>query len=159
MATLKVRVRGVDFTVLKFIAEVMGTKTVNAVVATSQAVSAITEGVTLFYIVTHLATPIAHFVVVFAPGMYGTVADGGLSPSSSLAFEVRGLVHVVVNTATDAGNGVGGGESLRASVHGQSFSLQGLLESSDAASKLCGFGVVGVEVLDFPDECCVVFLT
>jgi len=158
VATFKVRVRGVDFTVLKFIAEVMGTKTVNAVVATSQAVSAITEGVTLFYIVTHLATPIAHFVVVFAPGMYGTVADGGLSPSSSLAFEVRGLVHVTVNAVTDAGNGIGGGKSLRASVHGQSFGLQGLFENSDAASELCGFGVVGVEILDFSNKCCIVFL-
>ena len=25
-------------------------------------------------------------------------------------------------------------------------------------SELCGFGVVGVEVLNFPNECCIVFL-
>jgi len=112
VATFEVRVRGVNLTVLEFIAEVMGMKAVNAVMATSQAVSAIAEGVTLFYVVTRLATPIAHFVVVFAPGMQGTVTDGSLSPLSSLAFEIRGLVHVVVDVATDAGNGIGSGKSL-----------------------------------------------
>ena len=112
MATFKVRVRGVNFTVLKLVAEVMRTKAVGAIVAASQTVSAIAEGVALFYVVTRLATPIAHFTVVLAPGMHGTVTDGDLSPSSSLAFEIRGLVHVAVDAATDAGNGVGGGESL-----------------------------------------------
>jgi len=126
--------------------------------AASQAVSAITEGVTLFYIVTRLATPVAHFVVVFAPGMHGMVMDGSLSPSSSLALEIGGLVHVAVDAATDAGNGISSGESLRALVHGQSFGLQGLFENSDVASKLCGFGVVGAEILDFPNERCVIFL-
>jgi len=121
-------------------------------------VLAVAKAVAFFYVVACLTTPIAHFVVVFAPGVHGAIANGSLSPVSSLAFKVGGLVHVAVNAATDAGNGVGGGESLQASVHGQSFSLQGLLESSDAVSKLCGFGVVGAEVLDFPDECCVVFL-
>ena len=85
--------------------------------------SAITEGVALFYVVTRLATPIAHLVVVFTPGMYGTIVNGNLSPVSSLAFEVRGLVHVAVNAATDAGNGISGGKSFGALVHGQSFSL------------------------------------
>jgi len=75
-------------------------------------VLAIAEGVTLLYVVTRLATPIAHLVVVLAPGMQGTVADSGLSPLSSFAFEIRGLVHVAVDAATDVGNGVGGGESL-----------------------------------------------
>jgi len=158
VATFKVRVRGVNLTVLEFIAKVMGAKAVNAVMATSQAVSAIAEGVALFYIVTCLATPIAHFVVVFAPGVQGTVTDGSLSPSSSFAFEIRGLVHVTVNAATDAGNGIGGGKSLRALIHGQSFGLQGLFENSNAVSKLCGFGVVSAEVLNFPDECHVIFL-
>jgi len=73
---------------------------------------AITERVTLFYVVTRLATPITHFVVVLTPGMHGMVTNGGLSPSSSLAFEVRGLVHVTVDMVTDAGNGVSGGKSL-----------------------------------------------
>jgi len=122
-------------------------------------VSAVAEAVAFFYVVACLTAPIAHFVVVFAPGVYGTIANGSLSLASSLAFKVGGLVHIAVDVATDVGNGVGGSESLRASVHGQSFGLQGLLESSDAASELCGFGVVGAEVLDFPDECCIVFLT
>jgi len=75
-------------------------------------VSAIAEGVILLYVVTCLATPIAHLVVVLAPGMQGTVADSSLSPSSSFAFEIRGLVHVAVDAATDTGNGVGGGKLL-----------------------------------------------
>jgi len=86
------------------------------------------------------------------------VTDGGLSPLSSFAFEIRGLVHVAMDAAMDAGNGIGGGKSFRTPVHGQSFGLKGLFEDSDAASKLCGFGVVGAEVLDFPNECCIVFL-
>jgi len=35
VATLEVRVRGVDLTVLKFIAKVMGAKAIDAIVATS----------------------------------------------------------------------------------------------------------------------------
>jgi len=121
-------------------------------------VSAVAEGVALLYVVACLTAPVAHFVVVFAPGMYGAITNGSLSPVSSLAFEVRGLVHVVVDATADAGNGVGGGESLQASVHGQSLGLQGLFENSNAMSKLCGFGIVGAEVLDFSNECRVVFL-
>jgi len=75
-------------------------------------VSAIAEGIAFFYIVTRLATPIAHLVVVFAPGMYGTIADGDLSPAPSLAFKVRSLVHVAVNTATNTGNGIGSSKSF-----------------------------------------------
>jgi len=86
-------------------------------------VLAIAEAVAFFYVVTHLATPIAHFVVVLPPSMYGTVADGGLSPSSSLAFEIRRLVHVAVDVVMNAGNGIGGGKSLQAPVHSQSLGL------------------------------------
>jgi len=75
-------------------------------------VSAITKGITFFDVVARLATPITHFVVVFAPGMYGMIANGDLSPASSFAFEVRGLVHVAVDAATDAGDGIGGGKSF-----------------------------------------------
>jgi len=80
-------------------------------------VSAVAKRVALFYVVARLATPIAHFVIVFAPGMYGAIADGDLSSASSFAFEIGGLVHVVVDVATDASDGVGGGESFRATVH------------------------------------------
>jgi len=74
--------------------------------------SAVAKGIALFYVVACLTTPITHFVVVFAPSMHGMITNGGLSPASSLAFEVRGLVHVAVNVTMDAGNGVGGGESF-----------------------------------------------
>ena len=58
---------------------------------------------------TSLATPITHFAIVIAPGMYGAVANSDLSPSSSLALEIEGLVHVAINAMAYAGNGVGGG--------------------------------------------------
>jgi len=112
VATLEVRVRGVNLAILELIAKVMGAKAINAIMATSQAVLAITERVALFYIVAHLAAPIAHLVVVFAPGMYGSIANGDLSPASSLAFEVRGLVHVTVDAVTDMGDGIGGSKSF-----------------------------------------------
>jgi len=159
VATFEVRVRGIDLTVFELVAKVMGEATVEAIMAASQTVLAVAEGVALFYVVACLTTPVAHFVVVFAPGMYGAITNGGLSPASSFALEVGGLVHVAVDVTADAGNGVGGSKSLRALVHGQSFGLQGLFENSDAASELCGLGIVGAEVLDFPNECRIIFLT
>ena len=112
MATFKVGVRGIDLTILEFIAKVMRAETVKAIMAASQAVSAIAEGVAFFYVVACLTAPIAHFVVILAPSMYGTIADSDLSPASSFAFEVRGLVHVAVDAATDMGDSIGGGESF-----------------------------------------------
>jgi len=112
VATFEVGVRGVNLTILKLIAKVMRMETVKAIMAVSQTVSAIAEGVAFFYVVTCLTAPVAHFVVVFAPGMYGMIANGDLSPTSSFAFEIRGLVHVAVNAATDTGDGIGGGESF-----------------------------------------------
>jgi len=90
----------------------MRAETVEAIMAASQAVSAIAEGVALFYVVACLTAPIAHFVVVLAPSMYGAITDSNLSPASSFAFEVRGLVHVAVNAAMDTGDSVGGGKSF-----------------------------------------------
>ena len=112
MATLEVGVRGVDLTILEFVAKVMGAKAIDTIVTTLKAVSAIAEGITFFNVMACLATPVAHFVVVLAPGMYGTIADGDLSPASSLAFEVRGLVHVTVDAVTDMGDGIGGSKSF-----------------------------------------------
>jgi len=40
--------------------------------------------------------------------MYGAVTNGDLSPASSFAFEVGGLVHVAINKTVYVGNGVGG---------------------------------------------------
>jgi len=112
VATFEVGVRGVNFTIFEFIAKVVRAKAVEAIMAALQTVSAIAEGVALFYIVACLTAPIAHFVVIFAPSMYGVIMDGDLSPASSLAFEVRGLVHVAVNAMADTGDGIGGGESF-----------------------------------------------
>ena len=112
MATLEVRVRGVNFAILELIAKVMGAKAINAIMATLQTVSAIAERVALFYIVACLAAPITHLVVVFAPGMYGSIANGNLSPASSLAFEVRGLVHVAIDATINRGDGVGGSKAF-----------------------------------------------
>ena len=87
-------------------------KTVSSVMAASQAVSAIAERIAFFDLVTSLAAPVAHFTIVLAPGMYGAVANGDLSPSSSLALEVGGFVHVAVNMVTDASNGVSSSQCL-----------------------------------------------
>ena len=112
MATFEVGVRGVDLTILKFIAKVMGAKAIEAVMTASEAVSAITKGVALFDIVACLTAPIAHLVVVFTSGVYGMIVDGNLGPVPSFAFEVRGLVHLAIDAATDAGNSIGGSKSF-----------------------------------------------
>jgi len=112
VTTFEVRVRGIDLTVFELVAKVMGAETVKAIMAVSQTVSAVAEGVALFYVVACLTTPVAHFVVVFAPGMYGAITNGGLSLASSFAFEIRGLVHVTVDVTADAGDGVGSSKSL-----------------------------------------------
>jgi len=112
VATFKVGVRGVDLTILEFIAKVMRVETVKAIMSASQAVSAVAEGVALFYVVACLTAPITHFVVVLAPSMYGVIMDSDLSLASSFAFEVRGLVHVAVDATTDTGDSVGSGKSF-----------------------------------------------
>ena len=80
--------------------------------------SAIAEQVTLFNIVASLATPVAHLAVVLTPGVYGTVVNGDLSSSSSLALEVGGLVHVAIDVTAYMGNGVGSSKLFRTLVHG-----------------------------------------
>ena len=79
--------------------------------------SAVAEGVTFFNVVAGLATPIAHFAIVFAPGVHGTVANGGLSLSSSFALEVGGLVHVAINAMAYMGNSISGGQAFRTLVY------------------------------------------
>jgi len=68
--------------------------------------------------------------------MHGTVANGDLSPLSSLAFEIGGLVHVAVDAAMNTGNGVSGGQAFGTSVHSKSFRLKGLFEDSNASRDL-----------------------
>ena len=74
-------------------------------------------------VVSSLTAPIAHLAIVLAPSMKGAVANGDLSFVSSLAFEVGGLVHVVINAMAYTGNSVGSSKVFRATVHGKSFSL------------------------------------
>jgi len=112
MATFKVGVRRVNFTILELAAKVIRAETVETIMAASQTVSAVAKRVAFFYVVTCFTVPVAHFVVVFAPGVYGMIADGNLSPTSSFAFEVWGLVHVAVNATTDTGDGIGGSKSF-----------------------------------------------
>ena len=78
---------------------------------------AIPEAVTVFDVMACLPAPIAHFAVVVAPGVYGSVADCNLGLAASLALEVRGLVHVAVNAATNVGYGVSSGEVVRTLIH------------------------------------------
>ena len=78
------------------------------------------------------------------------IADGNLGLTTSFALEVGGLVHVAINAVTNAGYGVSGGETVRTLVYGQSFGLEGLFQGPNALGNLAGFGMVSVEVLDFP---------
>jgi len=87
-------------------------------------VAAVSEAVTVLDIVACLSAPVAHLTVVVAPCMDGPIVDGDLGLATSLAFEVRGFMHVVVNATTDTGYGVSSGKMVRTSVHSQTFSLE-----------------------------------
>jgi len=89
-------------------------------------VAAVPEAVAVLNVVTCSSAPVTHLAIVLAPGMYGTVMNGDLSPTASLALEVGGLVHVVINATADVGYGVGSGKSVQTPVHGQAFVLEGL---------------------------------
>jgi len=118
---------------------------------------AIPEAVTVSNIVTSPASPVAHLAVVFAPCMNCPIANGDLGSTTSLALEIGGLVHVAVNTTTNAGDGVSGSKTVRAMVHHQSLVLEGLLQSPDALGDLASLGMVSVEVLDFTLQRGVIF--
>jgi len=136
----------------------MRAKAVGPIVAAMWAVAAIPKAVAVLNIMSGLTTPIAHLAVVFAPGMNGMITNGDLSPSSLFALKVGGLVHIAIDVATDAGNGISSGKVFWTPVYGQSFSLKGFFEDSDMIGDLCGFGVVGAEVLDFTLESGVAFI-
>jgi len=82
--------------------------------------------------------------------------NGDLGLAASLALEVGGLVHVAVDTTTNAGYGVSSSKSVGAPVHSQVFSLERLFQNPDATGDLLSFGVVGMEILDFALQCGVV---
>jgi len=119
-------------------------------------VVAISKAVTFLDIVTCLSAPVTHLAVVVAPCVDGPIANGDLGSATSLAFEVRGLMHVVVDAMTDMGYGVSSGKTVRTSVHGQTFGLERFFQSSDAVGDLAGLRVVSAEVLDFTLQCGVV---
>ena len=111
--------------------------------------TAVPEAITVFDVMACLSAPIAHLAVVVTPGMYGPVADCYLGSTASLAFEIWSLVHVAIDTTTNAGYGVSSGKTVRAPVHSQAFVLKGLLQGSDVLGDLASFGVVCMKVLDF----------
>ena len=120
--------------------------------------SAIADGIALFDIVPCFTTPVAHLTSVVAPSVYGMVVNGDLSPASSLALEIGGLVYVVVNMAMDTSNGIGSGQTFRTPVHCKSFGLEGLLQSPNAMGDLNALSVVSTEVFDFALQGGIVFL-
>jgi len=75
-------------------------------------VTAIPEAVTILDIVTCLATPIAHLAIVLAPCMDSPIAGCNLGSTASLALEVRGLVHVMVDAAANVSYCVSSGETV-----------------------------------------------
>ena len=78
---------------------------------------AVPEAVTVLDVVTGLAAPVAYLAIVLAPSVYGAIADSYLSSLSSLAFEIRGLVHVAIDMTAYTGDGISGGELFRAAIH------------------------------------------
>ena len=61
-------------------------------------------------VVSSLTAPITYLAIVLAPSMKGAVVNSDLSFVSSLAFEVLGLVHVMVDVSMNAGDGVSSGK-------------------------------------------------
>ena len=118
---------------------------------------AIPEAVTVLDVVARLSTPVAHLAIVHAPCMNSSVANGDLGLTTSLALEVRGLVHVAVDVTANASYSISGGETVQALVHRQLFSLKGFLQGPDALGDLAGLGMVSVEILDFALQCGVIF--
>ena len=74
--------------------------------------TAIPETVAVFDVVACLTTPIAHLAIVLAPCMDGPIMDCGLGLAASLALEVRGLVHIMVDAAMNAGYGISSSEAV-----------------------------------------------
>ena len=79
---------------------------------------AIPKAMAVFDVVACPPTPIAHLAVVFAPCMNSPIANGGLGPTTSFAFEIGGLVHIAVNAMADTSYGVSGGKTVRTLIYG-----------------------------------------
>ena len=149
MTALEVRVRRINLTIFEFITEVVGAKTVSAFMTSAGTVATISNAVTFFDVVAGLSAPVAHFAIVLAPSVKSPIANCHQSPASPLALEVRGVVHVTIDASVNPSDCIGSSKSFRASVHGEAFGLEGLLKGTDVPCELCGFGVVGAEILYF----------
>ena len=110
--------RGVDFAVFKLITKVVGVETVSAIMTAMRTVMAISEAVTVFDVMACLSAPVAHLAVVFAPCMNSPIANGGLGPTTSFAFEIGGLVHIAVNAMADTSYGISGGKTVQTLIYG-----------------------------------------
>jgi len=75
-------------------------------------VVAIPEAMAFLNVVSSPTAPITHLAIVLAPSMKGMVANSNLSSASSLAFEVRSLVHVIVDVSMNAGYGISSGKAF-----------------------------------------------
>jgi len=142
-------VRRIDLTVFELVTEVVGAKTVSAIMTTARTVMAVSKAVAVFDVVAGLPAPVAHLAVVFAPCMNSPIANGDLSLMASLALEVGSFVHVAVDAVTNTAYGVSGSKTVQALVHRQSLGLKGLFQGPDALGDLASFGMVGMEILDF----------
>ena len=74
--------------------------------------TAISEAVTVFDVVACPSAPVAHLAVVLAPCLNGSIAHSDLSPTASLAFEVGGCMHLVVDMTANASYGVSSGKTV-----------------------------------------------
>jgi len=105
-------VRRIDLTVFELVTEVMGAKAVSAIMTMARTVTAVPEAVAVFDVVAGSSTPVAHLAVVFTPHMNSPIANGDLGLTASLALEVGGLVHVMVNAVTNTAYGVSGSKMV-----------------------------------------------
>jgi len=75
-------------------------------------VTAIPKAIAILDVVTCLPTPVAHLAVVFAPCVDGPIANGDLCLVASLAFKIRGFMHVTVNATANTSYSVSGGKTV-----------------------------------------------
>jgi len=77
------------------------------------------------------------------------ITNGNSSFASLSACKVGGFVTVMVNATANVSDSVSSRKTVGTPVYGQAFGLERLLKSSDMMGNLSGFGMVGVEVLNF----------
>jgi len=73
---------------------------------------AISKAIAIFDVVACLPIPVAHFAVVLAPCVNGTIANSNLSSAASFALKIGGFVYVVVDAMSDTSYSISGGEAV-----------------------------------------------